>query len=83
MMNLDGAEMAGAATGFEDALAKAVISAAAVEVACVGCGETEMVLPLDRIDEPLGEAFLANYVCSVCDEPEPTGVRGSIIRCRE
>lgn len=38
-----------------------------VEVACVKCGRSEFVISLD---EPLDEAFLANYHCDRCENHE-------------
>jgi hypothetical protein len=54
-----------------NSFAETVLLAAAVEVTCVECRSVEMAVPLDREDEPLSEEFLAGYVCSDCEEPEP------------
>ncbi len=36
-----------------------------IEAKCIQCGVTEWVI---EIDEPLDEAFLANYHCEKCDQ---------------
>lgn len=46
-----------------------ILLAAAAEAICVSCGCTEFVVPLDG-DEPLEAAFLANYICDVCEPTE-------------
>ena len=46
-----------------------VLLAAASSVCCTVCGVEEMVMPMD--DQPLDETFLANYVCSECEDLSP------------
>jgi hypothetical protein len=69
MMDVD---RPGVTQSVAEALGEAVLLASAVEVTCIGCGAFEMALPLDCLDEPLSDEFVARYLCSDCEEALPS-----------
>ena len=48
-----------------NSIVEEVILSASASVLCVQCGVEELIMPMD--DQPLDEAFLANYVCDECE----------------